>query len=311
MDYSVVVGETIDDTTVERSGSNPRIQVTWRVERVPAARDASEALIEDEAYFHLIQNVPSLFRGLFLTSVRGRPNGIDGWVYDVEYTKRRLPRIGFLDYGGTSTGGTITRTQSIRTVFATGRPGIKVPNNRKGINWNGQLFEGVEIPCPTYEWSETWGHPVNIMSNPYIAMCRSTTASVNTNFFRGFNPGEVLFKGISDVVEIAADDDTGEFVPIWKITYNFSVSPNVPVIEIGDLNPFYKFGQHYLHIVYTKAKDDDTKSEGSDTTNDKSSKKIVGKPEFAYVEQVFPEIDFSIFGIGIGNISELILGVSP
>ncbi|MCL2120526.1 MAG: hypothetical protein FWH27_19095, partial [Planctomycetaceae bacterium] len=65
--------------------------------------------------------------------------------------------------------------------------------------------------------------------------------------------------------------------------------------------PFNKQGHHYLHIVYTKARDDEAITK---------AKKIVGKPEFAYVEQVFPEIDFSVFGIGVGNISELILGVS-
>ncbi|MCL2624002.1 MAG: hypothetical protein FWD31_10090 [Planctomycetaceae bacterium] len=305
MAYSVVVGDTIENTIVERNGTNPRIQFSRRVERVPVAKNAYEALMEDEAYFYMIQTLPSMFRGLRLTSTVGRPNGLDGWIYDITYTRRQLPRIGFLDYSGSSVGGTIKRTHSLKTVWASGRPGVAIPNNNNGINWNGQVFEGIEVPSPTYEWSETWGHVLNVMSNPYIAMCRSMTASVNTIPFRGFEPGEVLFKGISDNVEIAESDD-GDYTPIWKITYNFAVSPNVPHIRIGDLEPFEKRGHHYLHVVYTKSKSDPI--DGSSQTE--QSKKIIGKPEFAYVEQVFPEIDFSVLGIGIGNISELILGVS-
>ncbi len=300
MGYSVIVGDTIEDSIIERNGKNSSIQFSRRVERVPAARHAGEALYEDEAYFYLIRSLPQRFRNLYLSSTRGRPNGLDGWIYDVTYTCRSAPKIGFLDYSGASTGGMVKRTHSLRTVNAIGRPGIKVPNNRNGINWNGQVFEGVEISCPAYEWSETWGHVLNIMSNPYIAACRSTTASVNMFPFRGFQPGEVLFKGISDVVEIVEDEALG-YVPIWKITYNFSVSPNEPEIIIGDIEPFSKYGHHYLHVIYTK---------GKDGTTSESSKKIIGKPEFAYVEQVFPEIDFSLFGLGVGSISELILGAS-
>ena len=242
MAYSVVVtGDTIDGTDIDRNASNPTVSFQRRVERFPPARNESEALIEDEAYFNLIQTVPQIFRGLFLTSINGKPNGIDGWLYTLTYTRRQALRIGFFDYNGDSTGGMIKRTHSIRTVGAYGLPGKRVPNNRNGINWNGTVFEGVEIPSPTYAWSETWGHPLNVMSNPYIAMCRSMTASVNTIPFRGFLPGEVLFKGIADSVEIV-DDGAGGFVPMWRIAYNFEVSPNVYDIQVGDIMPFNKLG---------------------------------------------------------------------
>lgn len=292
MEHEIRVAEALDGVRYKRGGS-PYIQMPWRVERIPAAKDISEQLGEEEAYAALMADIPTIFRGLYLSELEAVPNSVDGWVYNALYTKHPRTRVGIMDISGDSTGGNSKVTSAFGTIAGYSRSGGPVPNVNNGINWNGTEFEGTEVPAPSYKWSETWGFLANAVSDAYIQTCIRNTAGFNSAEFRGWKAGEVLFTGISQTLEVTEDEETDTFTKLWKITFNFEVSPNFRDIFVGGIGPIEKKGWDYLWVMYSQAKDTGTG-------------KVISRPEYAYVQRVLNEFNFSVLGIGTGPMSSLV-----
>ena len=107
--------------------------------------------------------------------------------------------------------------------------------------------------------------------------------------FRGFQPGEVLFAGMTGSQEWDAQRGDGP----WSLAYKFVASPNrgpdlggLPAEPIGDITTYNKKGHEYLWIKYA-------------TADDAVANQVVRVPTYVYVNKVYPDGDFSKLGIGV------------
>lgn len=175
------------------------------------------------------------------------------------------------------TGGGVQHiTQSLATV---GRYGPAATDKLGGaIGFDGERVEGVDIVVPVYHFSETHYKSAASVSPSYRLALFSVTGTVNSDSFRGFAPGEVLFLGASGSRRGDDPDDD------WEITYKFAAQPNRTGITIGEISGISKKGWEYLWVQYAPEVD----SEHS---------QIVQKPVAVYVERVYPHGDFSVLNI--------------
>ncbi len=147
-----------------------------------------------------------------------------------------------------------------------------------GIGWNGDGFEGVDVPCPTISFDITARTPQGFLAN-FAAFLNKTlpcVGTVNATRFYGCDPGTVLFNGITSGALRQGTSSSGQRFSYWEMTFNFSASPNGIVNVDGRAVP--KGGWEYL---WNLADDN-------------------GKIKASYVETVFLSTDFRGLGLG-GN----------
>lgn len=156
-----------------------------------------------------------------------------------------------------------------------------------GVNADGSV-EGVSIVTPKFEFTETHFLSLATVTSSYVTTLRDMTGTVNSEEFRNFEAGTVLFLGASGGIRPEQQD--------WSISYQFAVSPNrnFTVSELlGDPNiPFGtnfipKKGHEYLWLTYEKI---------VDPAGDPG--KVTTRPSGAYVSRVYREADFAGLGIG-------------
>jgi len=169
-----------------------------------------------------------------------------------------------------STGGTQHITQSLATV---GRYGSAASTQLGGaIGYDGENVAGVDITIPVWNWQEThYLTDAQLNAPAYYAL----TGMVNSDVFRGYQPGEVLFLG-------ASGQKRGEGK--WEITFKFAASPNQTNITVGSIGGIAKAGWEYLWVQYGE-------------TVDPAVQMRIKRPVAVYVEQVYDEAPFSILGI--------------
>jgi hypothetical protein len=196
-----------------------------------------------------------------------------------------------------TTGGTAHKTQARKTV---GIYGDKASKNLKGaIGFDGKNIEGVDITVPVFKFSETYYMTDAEVDEAYKQVVFRATGTVNSDAFRGFEPGEVLFLGAVGARQGSKADD------LWEITYNWAAMPNENNATVGEIGVGYltssvtggtankattpvaaeftgiaKEGWHYLWVQYADTDDGDVNS-------------VVKTPIAVYVEQVYPYSDFS------------------
>lgn len=167
-------------------------------------------------------------------------------------------------------GGTVHRTKSLSTISST----FGAPDFQGAINVNNETVQGVDIETPGFSWQETHFFPRFLITPTYIDRLWKLGQSVNnaswTSFRLGitFQAGEVRFRYCS-----GGPKDNDQF----EITYHFHAERNQTAIVIGE-NTIDKKGQDLLWIRYQDAE---------------NANVIVSRPHHAYVEQVYPYIDFA------------------
>jgi hypothetical protein len=149
---------------------------------------------------------------------------------------------------------------------------INVVRDAERIN-----VEGVDIEAPTYAWSETWYLPIGAVTPAYKAILFGIAgAPVNNATWRGFNAGEVKFKGVSG--QQRGEED-------WQLTFKFEASPNVTGLTIGTITGIAKKGWEYLWVLF-------------EDTKDAAKARLVPNPIGVYVAQVYNTSIFALLGIG-------------
>jgi len=144
------------------------------------------------------------------------------------------------DYEFETVGGQQHITSSISTV---NRYGPSASSQLGGtIGWDGNDVQGCDIISPVYNFSETHRFSDLVVTPAYKATLFRLTGKVNSDTFRGFQPGEVLFLGASGR-RVASN--------MWEIGYRFSSLPNHSaengnLITIGDITGIAKKGWEYL-----------------------------------------------------------------
>lgn len=148
------------------------------------------------------------------------------------------------------------------------------PDYRGAIGVSDERIEGCDIFGPRFEWSRTVSLP--FVTRAYLMTLRNLTGRKNAAAFYGARPGEVLYLGAT------GNYSQGER---WSVTHKFSEIANQENLEIrpGLVVP-YKRGWDYLWVRYTPEVVDG---------------QILHRAAAAYVEDVIPDGDFALIGIGV------------
>jgi hypothetical protein len=219
--------------------------------------------------------------GLSKVSRKSEELGAYQWYVDITYRllSQKIPqrpqandptRFGF------DTSGAVERIKSsLQTVTSVRDPAFPAADFGKLINVVDGTVEGVDIVVPQ------WVEPITryladaVVTSGFRATIYGLTGKVNSDTWRTFQPGEVLFRGA-----------TGERRPedgVWEITYRFEMRPNRTDIEIGgDVPLFNADGQDF---VWARTAPVD------------SGAGLILKPTHAYVERVYKRGAFAALGI--------------
>lgn len=172
-----------------------------------------------------------------------------------------------------TTGGTQRVTQSLSTIasYPTGAPNLK-----GAINYDGQRVNGVDIGIGAHDFTLQKYMSVSSVTDAYRRTLASMTYTVNSAKFKGFNAGEVLFKGaVANQVYVNG-------VKKFQINFIFSSSLNKENFYVGDILVTQKLGWDYLWVIY------------SDAVN---SGRVVKVPSYVYVERLYNFSDFTALGL--------------
>ncbi len=221
----------------------------------------------------LINTAPETHYGLRRMQGECEPLGGGVWQCVVPYEGKNETVYTF------ETGGSTQHiTQSLQTIARYAPPGSTAPDFYGAIGVNGDSIDGVDVTVPVFNFTETRRVGGAAVTGAYKLALFNATGKVNNASFRGFAAGEVLFLGASGT-KTGIDD--------WELSYKFAASPNVTSLAIGgNITISSKKGWEYLWVRFADA---------ADTT----ANALVKRPIAAYVEQVYPTVDFSTIGIGV------------
>jgi len=230
----------------------------------------------------LIAKSPTEYDGMSIESVSIKPmsvqtGGVDSWWEGtVKYTwaaKEKNDDEGWPlpTYSFDTSGGTFHISTSLMTIGSIPAPGTGNPPNFEGaIGVSKDKVQGVDIVLPKLGFSETHKFPVDTITGPFIKGLARATGRTNSDNFRTFKPGELLFLGATGQ---KSDTDV-------SVTYKFEASENMVDYKLGNVTIPRKDGHHYLWTHYTDQTDDST-----GTTQNKL--------RAAYVEQIYDTCNFS------------------
>ena len=206
-------------------GLNPWAELRYNI-FVPEAKDTYH-----EAYFAMLGALPQIGFDLYgdssiflpLTDSTVEPKGHLLWGGVAYYGTLRTDEPAFaFDTGG----GTQHITQSRETVGKYAPPGKTAPDFKGAIGVTADSIEGVDVPVPVYQFSETHFKPDQEITDSYKRTVYVLTGCVNSQTFKGFEPGECLFLGVLG---------TRRGVGPWELNYRFAASPNVTDLKVGDI----------------------------------------------------------------------------
>ncbi len=223
---------------------------------------------------------PLTYDNLPRQNVRIEPAGPQLWDGEVTYAPAQEesqppPQQGQSVFAFDTGGGTQHITHSLATVATFAAPLTTAPNFQGAIGVTADNVEGVDIVVPVYQFTETHVFADSAITTGYKITLMTMTGRVNSDSFRGFAAGSVLFLG-------AAGSKRGD--GNWEITFRFAVSLNLSGITVGPMTAISKKGWEYLWVRY-------------EDTEDGAAQSIVKRPVAAYVERVYLELPFSALGI--------------
>jgi len=225
----------------------------------------------------------------------GLPASVDGYLFDYYSIEERLndttwrllahykmppwpnnpPPEGHFSFD--TSGGTQHVTQSRSTV---GRYGPKATDKLQGaIGFDGRNVQGADITVPVFNFTELHWFTPDVVTQAYKLLLFNKTGCYNTDSFRGFDPGSVLFLGAAG--DRTGDDPTDQ----WQVTFRFAAMPNRTNFQVGNITVASKLGWQYMWVQYDDAADDD-------------NQQIVKTPVAVYIEEVYQSTLFAELGIG-------------
>lgn len=273
---------TITERATSRSSTmseSPTVQLDYIV----------DGTLDDFAVKQLmLGNAPAVYDGLPLSSISIKPmDRPDLWACSASYSKKDTDGeddsnpADQLSFSWDTGGATMKLMQAIeQTGYAAGAPWL-APDFKKAINVssNGDVG-GVDIIIPKLSWEETHSFPAASLTTDWVKRIARDTGKTNSDTFRGFEAGEVLFLGASGNY---SDNNVA-------VTFKFEASENM-LTDVGGAMGVDKKGHDYLWTYY---------SEVVDATN----KEVVPNPSAVYVAQVYESFAFSTLGITESSIAK-------
>lgn len=222
---------------------------------------------------------PATYNGLTRTNTRVSPITDLHWEGEALYGDPQsdfgAAEVGDSTFEFETSGGTQHVTQSRQTIASYASGGGDAPDFRGAINVTPDGVEGVDIVVPTFSWSETHVIEDAVVTNAYKGSIHTATGRVNSDVFRGFNPGELLFMGAQG----RKRGDPSQPNP-WDISFRFAASPNATGLTVGDITGIDKKGWEYLWVLY-------------EPTEDGVANTIVRRPRAVYIEKLYLEANFA------------------
>ncbi len=228
---------------------------------------------EDVALTYFNAWAPATWYNLTKQAVELDRGGETWWLGRAEYGPKKLPEVGQSSYTFDTAGGSAHITQSLEVTDSDAVDGV--PDHFNVIGGSADGVDGLDIQVPALEWTENHQLAPDAVTHAYVRFLARMTGRTNDDTFRGYEAGEVLFRG-------AQGNKRGE--ELWTVNYHFAASENRDGLEIGDLR-VNKPGWGYLDVRY-------------EWTEDAAAKILVPKPIVALVHRVHYEFDFSTLGIG-------------
>jgi hypothetical protein len=221
----------------------------------------------------VLAEAPPLYLGLQLDSISVEPmEGAQLWEARVRYQTVDVES----HWTFSTVGGTQRVTQSLETISTHAPIGSFAPDFQGAIGVSQDRVEGVEIPVPRFDFTETHRFTHEQMTSEYKYLLFGMTGRMNHEPFREFAAGEVLFLG-------ATGSRRG--ADLWEVTFNFAASPNVVDRTIYNIADIDKVGWDYLWVRYEDFADLDAYA-------------LVKRPTAVYVERVHALGNFAFLGIG-------------
>lgn len=287
------VVEIVGSRDTQISIDDPRQELLFTVTG-PTDEPTVRGLVEGALSATL--SISSAFFGTLTLVIQGykvkeRASGI--WDGSAQYGRRQPRKTGDLIYTFDGTAGQTHIQTSIATNYAVGigvtgnnGPGFNgIPDHKNSIGVNDQQVAGVDIPTPLFKFTLEFYPPNALVTDDYIMYLSGLSSLTNhapwsfapTNFpgVVSWDDGEVLFLGATGQPR-SLDD--------WQISMHFIGAQNVSFvagdepIQIGDLDPIYKDGHEYVWVNFA---------------DESNNSRVVKRPKFGYVEQVFDKGDYS------------------
>lgn len=227
---------------------------------------------DEEEVRTLIQGVaPLIYLSQLLRGISAEPQGGGVWKGYARYNGFENNN----EYTFDTTGGTARVTQSYATISSYAPAGLTAPNFNGAIGVSEDRVEGVDVPSPVFQFSETYQFAEGAVTLAYKLALFNLTGRFNDAAFKGLAAGECLFLGASGGKR--GDEQ-------WSITFRFAGSPNVTGLSIGGMT-IDKLGWDYLWFRYADYQDS-------------SAVALVKRPVSAHVDRVHLPGDFSTLNIG-------------
>jgi hypothetical protein len=171
-------------------------------------------------------------------------------------------------------GGTKHITHSKETIGSYSADENPAPDFQRAINVNDDnQVDGVDIVNCSFSFTEKHYYTNSKMSNSFKRQIASLVGKVNSNTFRQWETGELLFMGASGSRRGTARKDK------WEVTFRFAVSMNATNIHVGEsITIPSKNGWDYLWVKY------------ADNVKNNS---LVKEIKAAYVERVYDYESFT------------------
>ena len=173
-----------------------------------------------------------------------------GWEGTVEYEYKNTDEFTF---SFDTTGGTQHLTQSYETLGRYAPDGETPPDHGGAIGVNDNDIAGCDVMIPTLSFTMS-RTKTGILDPEFIKFIAGMTGRINCFPFLGFLPGEVLFEGASGSQKFTDSDSE---LPTFDLSYKFKVSPNVPMLTVGNIEVGYKRGWDYFWVQYIETDDED------------------------------------------------------
>jgi hypothetical protein len=229
---------------------------------------------EAEVLSLMVGFAPSTYLGLLLRSFSAEPVGGGIWKGSAKYSGYANNN----EYTFKTGGGTRHITQSLGTVNSYAPPGLTASDFGGAIGVTNDKVEGVDLPAPQFQWSETHVFADAAITDSYkFLLARFTGLTMNDDDFKGFAAGECA---LIDVSGGKRGFDQ------WVLTFSFAGSPNATGLTVGDITGIDKLGWDYLWIGYSEEED-------------AAGHALVQRPSAVYVERVLIPTDYSLLGIGV------------
>jgi hypothetical protein len=243
---------------------------------------------EDDVELAIAASVPQFYRGYIFNSAKLREESYGVLTATVQWSA--IPRPADEEPSGTDPGYEFSfqvATENVKqkagfaVVSQGAASGKTAPDNGGLIGVTDTGVEGVDVIVPNLSFSIDRHVAASAVTQAYVVALSRLVGRVNSDNFKGFAPGEVLATSARGSIRSVSDDS----VPLWSLSFGFSVSPNIENATIGGLEVEAKRGWDFLEIHY---------EEEEDTTN-----KLTLKKPFAYtVHQVYQYANFAAFGLG-------------